>query len=83
MDSNTDSNRRVKEGVVISNKMSKTVTVSVTRRIRDSKYGKVVDRSKKYYAHVENREIEVGQKVRIKECRPLSKLKRWSVTEVL
>ena len=82
MDSNTNSSRRVKEGVVLSNKMSKTVTVSVTSRIRDSKYGKVMDRSKKYYAHIENKDLEIGQKVRIIECRPLSKLKRWSVIEV-
>ncbi len=75
--------RKTQEGVVISNKMDKTVTVKVTRKMRHEKYGKVVERSKKYYAHDESDAIEVGQKVLIMETRPLSKLKRWRVVEVI
>ena len=75
--------RKLKEGVVVSDKMDKTVTVSVTRRVRDPKYDKVEDRSKKYYAHDEKNEAKIGQKVRIMETRPLSKSKKWRVVEVL
>lgn len=70
-------------GVVISNKMDKTVTVKVTRKMRHPKYEKVIERSKKCYAHDESDALSVGQKVRIMETRPLSKLKRWRVVEVL
>lgn len=73
--------RKIQEGIVISNKMNKTVTVKVERKMRHEKYGKVVQRSKKYYAHDESDALEVGQKVRIMETRPLSKLKRWRVVE--
>lgn len=72
-------NRKEKVGVVISNKMNKTVTVEVTRRVRHKKYRKVIDLKKKYYAHDESNALEMGQKVRIVETRPLSKLKRWRV----
>lgn len=75
--------RKTTEGIVVSNKMDKTVTVKVTRKMRHIKYGKVVERSKKFYAHDESDAIEVGQKVRIMETRPLSKLKRWRVVEVV
>lgn len=71
--------RKYKEGVVVSDKMDKTVTVSVTRTIRHPRYKKVVQRSKRYYAHCEDPNVTVGQKVRIGETRPLSKLKRWEV----
>ena len=73
---------RIKEGVVVSNKMQKTVTVRVDRRFAHPKYGKIITRGKKYYAHAQE-ELSVGQKVRIIETRPLSKLKRWRVAEVL
>lgn len=76
-------NRKVREGVVVSNKMQKTVTVKVERTIRHPAFGKVVTRAKKYYAHNENPDVQVGQRVRIEETRPLSKLKRWRVVEVL
>lgn len=76
-------NRKETIGTVISNKMDKTVTVKVTRKMRHPKYGKVVERSKKYYAHDETNALLEGQKVRIMETRPLSKLKRWRVVEVL
>ncbi len=76
--------RKVREGFVVSNKMEKTVTVRVERTLKHPEYDKVVKRSKKYYAHVENsKEIQVGKKVRIVETRPLSKTKRWRVVEVL
>jgi len=75
--------RKVKEGVVIANKMSKTVTVRVDRTVRHSQFEKVIVRGKKYYAHTEKDDIEVGAKVRIVETRPLSKLKHWRVIEVL
>ncbi len=78
-----DQKRKVREGVVVSNKMQKTVTVKVERTIRHPIYSKVVTRAKKYYAHHENPDIQVGQKVRIVETRPISKLKRWRVVELL
>ncbi|NGX37638.1 MAG: 30S ribosomal protein S17 [Chlamydiae bacterium] len=75
--------RKVREGVVVSNKMQNTVTVRVNRSLRHPHLQKVVIRGKKYYAHHENKEIAVGAKVRIIETRPLSKLKRWRVLEVI
>ncbi len=75
--------RKEKIGVVVSNKMEKTVTVKVARKMRHEKYGKVIERSKKHYAHDETNALQPGQKVRIIETRPLSKLKRWRVVEVL
>ena len=77
------SKRKVREGVVVSTKMQKTITVKVERTIRHPTFDKVVTRAKKYYAHNENPDIQVGQKVRIVETRPISKLKRWRVVEVL
>jgi small subunit ribosomal protein S17 len=75
--------RKENIGIVISNKMEKTVTVEVSRKMRHAKYQKVVERSKKYYAHDESDALEIGQKVRIVETRPLSKLKRWRVVETM
>ncbi len=75
--------RKIREGVVVSNKMQKTVTVKVERTMRHPQYDKVVTRAKKYYAHNENNDVQIGQKVRIVETRPISKLKRWRVVEVL
>lgn len=72
-------NRRVKQGVVIGNKMTKTVVVRVERTLRHPLYSKVVTRSSKYYAHDESDALQVGDKVTIMESRPLSKLKRWWV----
>ena len=83
MSSDTRGRRKENVGVVMSNKMDKTVTVKVSHKIRHRKYDKVIERSKKYYAHDETDALEVGQKVRIMETRPLSKLKRWRVVEVL
>ena len=78
------SSRKVREGVVVSNKMEKTVTVRVERTIRHPHFDKVIARAKKYYAHAEDsKDIPEGKRVRIVETRPLSKLKRWRVEEVL
>lgn len=75
--------RKENIGVVLSNKMDKTVIVEVTRKIRHPKYGKVIERKKKFYAHDDSDAVEIGQTVRIMETRPLSKTKRWRVVEVL
>jgi small subunit ribosomal protein S17 len=80
---NTRGRRKENIGVVISNKMEKTVVVKVTHKMRHERYGKVIERSKKYYAHDDSDTLEIGQKVRIMETRPLSKLKRWRVVEVV
>jgi small subunit ribosomal protein S17 len=79
----TTAKRKIREGEVVSTKMQKTVTVKVERTIRHPNYEKVVTRAKKYYAHNEIPDVQVGQKVRIIETRPLSKLKRWRVLEIL
>lgn len=83
MNTQPRSKRKEKIGVVISNKMDKTVAVRVTKKMRHPKYGKVVELSKKLYAHDETDALELGQTVRIMETRPLSKLKRWRVIEVM
>jgi small subunit ribosomal protein S17 len=81
---NQRASRKIREGIVVSNKMDKTVTVRVERTVQDPHFHKVVTRAKKYYAHAENsKEIQEGKKVRIVETRPLSKMKRWRVVEVL
>jgi small subunit ribosomal protein S17 len=72
-------NRKVQKGTVVSNKMQKTVVVKVERTFRHPKYGKVVTRAKKFYAHHESIPLQVGDEVQIVETRPLSKLKRWRV----
>jgi small subunit ribosomal protein S17 len=76
-------NRKSRIGVVISNKMAKTVVVRVERRVADSRYGKIVTRAAKFKAHDEKQECGVGDRVRIVETRPLSKDKRWRVVETL
>jgi small subunit ribosomal protein S17 len=80
--SNGVKSNRIKEGVVISNKMQSTVTVRVDRRLPHPKYGKIITRGIKFYAHT-TQELALGQKVEIIETRPLSKLKRWRVSRVL
>ncbi len=75
--------RKVLEGVVTSNKMNKTVTVRIVRHFHHPRYGKLMQGWTKFYAHDESDQVEVGQKVRICECKPLSKLKRWRVMEVV
>jgi small subunit ribosomal protein S17 len=75
--------RKVREGVVVSNGMDKTAVVAVIERVRHPKYNKFVLQTKKLYAHDETNDVNVGDKVRVMETRPLSKSKRWRVTEVL
>ncbi len=75
--------RKVREGIVVSNKMNKTVTVRVERTIRHPQYDKVIKRAKKYYAHTEEGNIQIGQRVQIEETRPISKLKCWRVVNVV
>ena len=75
--------RKVREGLVVSDKMDKTAVVEVVDRVRHAKYNKFVLRTKKLYAHDETNDVNVGDKVRVMETRPLSKSKRWRVTEVL
>ncbi|MEZ5012806.1 MAG: 30S ribosomal protein S17 [Chitinophagales bacterium] len=75
--------RRTITGVVISNKMDKGITVSVERKIMHSKYGKYLKKTKKYHAHDEKNDANVGDMVKIMETRPLSKLKRWRLVEVV
>ncbi len=75
--------RKVRVGTVVSAKMQRTITVAVERRITHPLYGKQVTRTKKLYAHDEKSEAKEGDIVRIVETRPLSKLKRWRVVEIL
>ena len=71
--------KRILQGVVVSDKMDKTIVVEVERRVQHPIYKKFIRRSKRYHAHDESNAIKVGQKVRIIESRPLSKTKRWVV----
>ena len=75
--------RKVREGIVISDKMNSTLVVAVNERVSHARYGKTVQRTKKLYVHDEKNEAKVGDKVRVQETRPLSKLKRWRLTEVV
>jgi small subunit ribosomal protein S17 len=75
--------RKSRTGVVVSNKMTKTISVKVERRLRHPLYGKSVKLSKKFMAHDENNDCGIGDLVRIVETRPLSKNKRWRLTEIL
>lgn len=83
MENRSGIRRKVKEGTVVSTKMEKTVTVRVERQMKHPDFDKVVTRAKRYLAHNEIEGIEPGQRVRIMETRPLSKLKRWKVVEVI
>lgn len=74
---------RTLTGRVVSDKMAKTVTVMVERRVAHPVIGKIVRRSKKYHAHVEGSEYKTGDLVTIEECRPISKTKTWRVTALL
>jgi small subunit ribosomal protein S17 len=75
--------RKVREGIVVSDKMDSTLVVAVNERVRHARYGKTVQRTKKLYVHDEKNEAKVGDKVRVQETRPLSKLKRWRLTEIV
>jgi small subunit ribosomal protein S17 len=75
--------RKERLGEVISNKMTKTIVVSVERRFRHPKFKKVVTHYRKFYAHDEKGEARIGDRVRIQETRPLSKTKSWRLVEIL
>lgn len=75
--------RKQRTGVVTSNKMDKTITVSVERQVKHPIYGKFVKTSKKFLAHDESGDCNIGDVVRIMETRPLSKRKRWRLVEIL
>ncbi len=75
--------RKVREGTVVSNKMDKTAVVAVVDRVRHAKYNKFVLQTKKLYVHDETNDVNIGDKVRVMETRPLSKNKRWRITDVL
>jgi small subunit ribosomal protein S17 len=83
MENKTRNLRKERIGVVVSNKMDKTIVVSVERKQRHPKYGKFIKRTKKFYAHDENNECSQGDIVRIMETRPLSKTKRWRLVEII
>src|SRR5579884_4023416 len=76
-------NKNEKIGEVVSARMQKTIVVEVTRRVPHSVYKRIINKRKKFYAHDEERAAQVGDVVRIIECRPMSKLKRWRLGEVL
>ena len=75
--------RKTRVGVVISNKMEKTLVVEHVARVPHPKFNKIVKRSKKYYVHDEKSEAAIGDRVRIIETKPVSKLKRWALAEIL
>lgn len=75
--------RKVREGLVVSVKMDKTAVVGVVERVRHPRYAKTVQRTKRLYAHNTDEALKVGDRVRVAETRPLSKLKRWRIVEVL
>ena len=75
--------RKTRVGQVVSNKMQKTVVVAVVRRVAHAKFGKITKRTKKLYAHDAENKCAIGDLVRIEETRPLSRLKRWQLVEIL
>ena len=75
--------RKVRVGLVVSNKMDKTVTVAIADNVKHPIYGKIVKRTLKVHAHDENNECGIGDKVSIMETRPLSKTKRWRVVTII
>lgn len=78
-----EGNRKILLGEVVSNRMQKTITVRVERRLRHPSYERVVKRSKKFHAHDEHNECQIGDLVRIVETRPLSKTKHWRLLEIV
>ena len=75
--------RKMAEGIVVSDKMDKTVVMQVQRLVKHPLYGKVMKRTKKYKVHDENNECKIGDIIRAMETRPLSKDKRWRLVEVV
>ena len=78
-----ETGKRTREGVVLSNKMNKTLIVEITRLISHSQFKKVIKSKVKYAVHDEKNAAKIGDKVRIEETRPLSKTKRWRLVQVL
>ena len=75
--------RKVREGMVVSNKMNQTAVIAIVERVAHHKYSKMVVRTKKLYAHDATNDVNIGDRVRVMEIRPMSKLKRWRVVEIL
>jgi small subunit ribosomal protein S17 len=75
--------RKVREGIVSSASMNKTAVVTVVERVRHARYSKTVQRTKRLYVHDEENQAAVGDRVRVRETRPYSKLKRWYLTEIV
>ena len=75
--------RKIRTGIVSSNKMSKTITVAVERKVKHPIYGKFLKKTTKFHAHDEKNECNVGDVVKIMESRPLSKTKRWRLVEII
>jgi small subunit ribosomal protein S17 len=75
--------RKERTGIVVSNKMENTIVIAVKRKVKHPMYGKFVNRTSKFYAHDEKNECNVGDTVKIMETRPLSKLKRWRLVEII
>ena len=75
--------RKVREGIVVSTSMNKTAVVEAVDRVRHRRYAKTVQRNSRLFAHDENNDANVGDRVRIQETRPLSKKKRWRLVEII
>ena len=75
--------RKIREGLVVSNSMDKTVVVATVDRVRHRRYAKTVQRTTKLYVHDEENDLNVGDRVRVQETRPMSKNKRWRLVEIL
>jgi small subunit ribosomal protein S17 len=75
--------RKARVGEVVSSKMAKTIVVETVTRVPHAKFGKIIKQHKKFYVHDEKSEAKIGDRVRIAETRPLSKLKRWRLVEIL
>ena len=75
--------RKVREGMVVSNKMNQTAVIAIVERVAHHKYSKMVVRTKKLYAHDATNDVNIGDRVRVMEIRPMSKLKRWRIVEIL
>lgn len=82
-EANTETVKRSLLGRVVSDKMNKSIVVMMERQVKHPLYGKFIKRSNKFHVHDENNECKVGDTVMFKECRPLSKTKRWSLVKVV
>ena len=80
---NRPNTRKIREGLVVSTSMDKTAVVAIVDRVRHRRYNKTVQRTKKLFVHDSDNDLNVGDRVRIQETRPLSKKKRWRILEIL